>query len=115
MNVLKGDDVSPHAENEPLNGIKSDEVPCVFRLEILWLAQYLLSVGFYDSARACNPLRVDAQSSAILDEPPDCAGLGTREQKRGAKRSKERIQFFFAQIGMFYPQSLQLFKNAIVP
>ena len=95
MDVLKGDDVPAYTEHKAFDGVECDQMPGIFRLDVLWLAQYLLPIGFDDPAGAGNPLRVDTKPSAVLDEPPNGAGLGTGESTCCAKRKEQRVQFLF--------------------
>ncbi|KKU77726.1 MAG: hypothetical protein UY03_C0010G0009 [Parcubacteria group bacterium GW2011_GWA2_47_64] len=115
VDVLKGDDVTPDAENEPFNGIERHEVAGVCRLEVLWLAQYLLPVCFHDSPGTRDFLRVDAQTTAVCYEPTDGTGLGTVEMECGRERQHERMQFLRSEIWMDASQTAEFLDDANIP
>jgi len=111
VNVFKGDDVSPAAIDEAFNGIQSNQMTRICRLEISWLSQYLLSFDGLYSPIVVNLLRKHSQPSAVLDEASYGAYRGAWQLLCKTEFSEKRMDFVFSKVGIGIAQPLYLIKN----
>ena len=115
MYVLERDEVASDAEDEPFNGIERHEVSRVFRREILWLAQYFLSVYLDDSSCTGNLLRHSSQPSTVRNETCNGTGFGAGQLLFATEHRKQGVQLFTSQIWVFLSKSPQLLNDTNVP
>lgn len=87
----------------------------VLRFQMFWLSQYLSAPCLRNSSEMGNLLREPSKSSHIFDESPDGGGGGTGEISFGAKTKEWWKNLVLSEIGMFFSNSSNFFKNESIP
>ena len=102
MNIFKGDDVSPTAVNESLNGIKSNYVTRMICFQIFWLPEHLLPVCLLRLPKVTYFLWKDTESSHIVDESSNGGSRRSRKATFSAEWHEQLLQFCLAEVGVLH-------------